>query len=66
MVGSCRRKLCKRVGENFTQHGVHEKNLRYKLEIYQRNFPKFVYGNPTSIDTLSQDEEIEIGPNGIV
>jgi hypothetical protein len=36
------------------------------LEAYQKNFPNFIYGNPTSIKVLGQDEEIEAWPNGIV
>jgi hypothetical protein len=34
------------------------------LETYQKNFPNFIYGNPTSTKTLGQDEEIEVGPHG--
>jgi hypothetical protein len=34
------------------------------LEIYQRNFPKFIYGSPITIKALDQDEEIEAGPSG--
>jgi hypothetical protein len=39
--------------------------LKYKLEVYQKNFPDFVYGNPTSTETLNKDEQVEIGPSGI-
>ncbi len=46
------------------QHKVDEKNLVYKLEVYQRNFPNFVCGSLTNIETLGQDEENETRPNG--
>jgi hypothetical protein len=36
------------------------------LEIYQRNFPDFVCGNPTSIESLGQDEDNEVRPNGTI
>jgi hypothetical protein len=36
------------------------------LEAYQKNFIDFVYGIPTSIKALGQDEETEVGPNGTV
>jgi hypothetical protein len=39
--------------------------MKYKLEVYQKNFPNFIYGSPTSTEVLGQDEEIEVGPNGI-
>jgi hypothetical protein len=57
--------FAKELENNLTQHGADEKNLRYKLEIYQRNFPKFVYGNPTSTEISGRDEEIETRPNEI-
>jgi hypothetical protein len=50
--------------KNLAQHRTDEKNLRYKLEIYHNFFLKFVYGNPTRSNTLGQDEETEVGPNG--
>ncbi len=43
-----------------------KKNLRYKLEAYQKNFQNFIYGSPISTEVSSQDEEIETGPNGII
>ncbi len=36
------------------------------MEAYQKNFLDFVCGNPTSIEALGQDEEIEAGPNGTI
>jgi len=52
--------------KNLAQHRINERNLRYKLEIYQKKIPKFVYGNPISIETSGQDEEVEARPSGIV
>ncbi len=34
------------------QHKVDKKILKYKLEAYQKNFPNFIYGSPTSIEVL--------------
>ncbi len=34
------------------------------MEAYQKNFPDFIYGSPTSIEVLGQDEEIEARPSG--
>jgi hypothetical protein len=36
------------------------------LEVYQKNFLDFICDNPASIEVSSQDEEIEVGPNGII
>jgi hypothetical protein len=47
------------------QHKTNEFFLKYKLEAYQKNFPRFICGNSTSTEVLGQDEEIEVGPNGI-
>jgi hypothetical protein len=52
--------------KNLAQHGVDERILRYKLEIYHKKFLKFVCGSPTSTKTSCQDEEAEVGPNGTV
>jgi hypothetical protein len=52
--------------KNLTHHKANEKNLRYKLEIYQKKIPKFVCGNPTNTETLGQDEEAKVRPSGIV
>ncbi len=38
--------------------------MKYKLEVYQKNFPDFVCGNPTSTDTSNKDEEAEARPIG--
>ncbi len=56
----------KELEKNIAQHRVVERILRYKLEAYQKNFPIFICGNPTSTKVLSQDEEIETRPSGIV
>ncbi len=48
------------------QHRVDEKTYMCKLEVYHKIFLDFVCGNPTSIETSNQDEENEIGPNGII
>jgi hypothetical protein len=56
--------FAKELEKNLAQHRANEKSLKYKLEIYQKCFPEFVYESPTSIETLDQDEEIEAGPNG--
>ncbi len=50
--------------KNRAQRKVDERILKYKLEAYQKNFPNFICGNPTSIKVLSQDEKIKIWPNG--
>jgi hypothetical protein len=34
------------------------------LEVYHKKIPDFVCGNPTSIETSSQDDENEIRPDG--
>jgi hypothetical protein len=56
--------FAKELEKNLAQHRVNEKNLKYKLEIYWKTFLEFVYGSPTNIKTLGQDEETKIGPNG--
>jgi hypothetical protein len=38
----------KKLEKNLAQHKVDERNLMYKLEIYQKKIPEFVYGSPTS------------------
>ncbi len=35
------------------------------MEVYQKNFPDFICGNPTSREVWGQDEETETWPNGI-
>jgi hypothetical protein len=39
--------------------------LKYKLEAYQKNFPEFICGIPTSTEVLGQDEENEARFGGI-
>jgi hypothetical protein len=34
--------------KNLTQHKANERILSYKLKVYQKNFPIFTCGNPTS------------------
>jgi hypothetical protein len=36
------------------------------LEAYQKNFPNFIYVNPTSTKTLGQDEETKARPSGTI
>jgi hypothetical protein len=55
----------KELEKNMAQHRVDERILRYKLEAYEKNFPNFICGNPTSIEVSSQDEETKVGPSGI-
>jgi len=50
---------------NIAQHKADEKILRYKLEAYQKNFPNFICGSTINTEVSSQDEEIEVRPNGI-
>jgi hypothetical protein len=54
----------KELERNLVQHKIDEKILKYKLEVYQKNFPKFVCGNPTNIEVSSWDEDNEAEPNG--
>jgi hypothetical protein len=42
----------KELEKNIVQHKVSERILRYKLEAYQKNFPDFICGSPTSIEVL--------------
>ncbi len=35
--------------KNLVQHKADENIFRYKLEAYQKNFPNFIYGDPTNI-----------------
>ena len=46
------------------QHKAHERSIRYKLEIYQKTFLKFVCGNLTSTKMSSQDEKTKAKLNG--
>jgi hypothetical protein len=51
--------------KNLAQHRVDEKNMRYKLEAYQKNFLDFICGSPTSIEVSGQNEKIETWADGI-
>ncbi len=46
------------------QHKVDERILKYKLEVYQKNFLDFICGSPTSTEVSSQDEKTEVGLSG--
>ncbi len=39
--------------------------MKYKLEVYQNNFPNFICGSPTNTKILGQDEDAKVGPSGI-
>ncbi len=54
----------KELEKNLVQHITNKRILRYKLETYQKNFPNFICGNPTSTKVLGQDEESETRPSG--
>ncbi len=56
----------KELEKNLAQHRTNERIMKYKLEVYQKNFLDFVYGNATSIEASNKDEEVEAGPNKIV
>ncbi len=58
--------FAKELQKNLAHKRDDEGNLKYKWEIYQRNFLDFIYGSPTSIEALGQDEETKTGPNEIV
>jgi hypothetical protein len=51
--------------KNLAQHRVDEFFLRYKLEVFQKNFLDLVCGSPTSIKALDKDGEVEVGSNEI-
>ncbi len=55
----------KEMEKNLAQHRADEKIMRYKLEVYQKNFPNFISGSPTSIEVLGQDEN-EARPSGTI
>lgn len=57
--------FAKELAKHLVQHRANEISMRYKLDVYQRNFIDFFYGSPTSTKTLSQNEENETRPNGI-
>ncbi len=54
----------KELEKNLAQHRSNERILRYKLEVYQKNFPNFICGNPTNTEESNQDEETETRPSG--
>jgi len=54
----------KELENNLVQHRADERIMTYKLEAYQKNFPDFIYGSPTSTKVSDHDEKIEAGPNG--
>jgi hypothetical protein len=49
MVGDCKEYFTKELEKNLAQHKANERILRHKLEAYQKNFPNFICGSPTSI-----------------
>ncbi len=55
----------KELEKNVAQHKTNERILKYKLEVYQKYFPDFIYGSPTSREVLGQDEETKARPSGI-
>ncbi len=57
--------VAKELKKNLAHHKIDKKILRYKLEVYQRNFLNFVYGSLISTKASSQNEEIETRPNEI-
>ncbi len=66
-MGSCKGIFYKGFEEKSSfEHKADEKSFRYKLDVYQRNFINFVYGNRTSIKTLGQDDENETRPGGTI
>ncbi len=56
----------KELKKNLTQHKDNERILRYKLEVYQKNFQDFICGSPTSTKVSGQDEEIKVGLSGTI
>ncbi len=54
----------KELEKNLAQHNANERIMRYKLEAYQKNFPIFICGSPTSTKVLGQDVETKAGPSG--
>ncbi len=51
----------KELEKNLAQHKANERIQRYKLEVYEKNFPNFVYGSLISIEALDKDEEAKVG-----
>ncbi len=42
----------KELEKNLVHHRIDEIILKYKLEVYQKNFLDFIYGSPTSTKVL--------------
>ncbi len=55
----------KELEKNMAQHRANERILKYKLEIYQKNFLDFMYGTPKSTKVQDKDEEAEARASGI-
>ncbi len=53
----------KELEKNLAYYRNDEMILKYKLEVYQKNFQEFICGSSTSIEVSGQDEENEIGPS---
>jgi hypothetical protein len=53
----------KELESNLAQHIANKRSFKYKLLIYQKKIPMFVYGNP-STDSSGQDEKTKVGPSG--
>jgi hypothetical protein len=47
--------------KNLVQHKADERIMRYKLEVYQKKIPNFVYasGSPTNTEASNKDKEVE-------
>jgi len=58
--------VVKELEKNLIQHKDDEGILRYKLEVYQKNFQDFICGSPTSTKVSGQNEEIKVGLNGTI
>jgi hypothetical protein len=56
--------FAKELEKSLAQHKANGRILRYKLEVYHKKILEFICGSPTSTKTSSQDEEVEVGPNG--
>ncbi len=54
----------KELEKNLARHRPDEKIPKYKLKIYQKNFPNFICDNLISTKVSGQDEETKARPNG--
>jgi hypothetical protein len=43
----------KEMEKNLAPHRIDENILKYKWEVYQKNFLDFIFGNPTNIEVSS-------------